>query len=164
MTDHEPMQDQHDDLLAAVNRLTARVGTLSDNLNVSEQQHRRTRMLTVVVVTMLFLGMGFVYNNGNRIEDGVEANAATQVQQCENANSVRESNILLWETIIGFSSGNGEDQSAEEKAALYALMEWIRVLYQQRDCQDLDRVYKAPPPPDFSQIIKDENKVSGNRP
>lgn len=161
---HSPGSGKHvligdPEMINAVNRLSERVETLTRELTVSKQQARRTRMLSIAVIIMIIGGMVIGWDYARRISDNVDANRATQVQQCENANSVRASSITLWQTIITFS---GADSDAQEKLALADLLNWITILYQPRDCADLDRVYKAPPPPDFSKYA-DKSKVSGNQ-
>lgn len=155
---HSPVSGRHvsigePEMINAVNNLSERVETLTRELTVSKQQARRTRILSIAVIVMILGGMIIGWDYARRISANVEANRDTQVQQCENANSVRQSNVLLWEQIIGLSIGD-ETGGPAEVAALLALQEWIGVLYRDRDCTDLDKVYKVPPPPDFEKLMK----------
>jgi hypothetical protein len=156
---HTPATGKHvslgdDEMINAVNNLSERVETLTRELTVSKQQARRTRVLSIAVIVMIVGGMVIGWDYARRISNNVDANRETQVQQCENANSVRQSNILLWEQVLGLSASSNEGEATPaEIAALVALQDWITVLYRDRDCNDLDRVYENPPPPDFSKIM-----------
>lgn len=144
-------------MINAVNTLSEKVETLTRELTVSKQQARRTRILSIAVIVMIVGGMFIGWDYARRISANVDANRATQIQQCENANSVRQSNILLWEQIIALSL-SGEGKTPSERAALVALQDWIAILYRDRDCANLDKVYENPPPPDFNKIMGAERE------
>lgn len=155
MNDEAPDSPVHADdeagLLGAVNQLSERVFDLTEKLTLNQMHARRTRRISIAVFLVFVLVVGGGFINSGRIQTAVDTNKDTQVQQCENANSVREANTILWSTVLGFSA-DGE-QTPEMTQATAALLDWINVLYQPRDCTDLDRVYEAPPPPDLSQFF-----------
>lgn len=156
------MSDQPDELgigkeptlgqvLVALNRLADKTDRLTDKLTVSTQQAFRTRVLTVIVAVLVTAMIVVGYLGFNRISDSVDANHQTQVQQCQNANSVRVANVTLWTTFISLLTVNAKP---EVKLLGVELLTWITKLYEQHDCNDLNRVYTPPPPPDFSKFIK----------
>lgn len=75
------------------------------------------------------------------------AQAAGQVQTCENANESRAAQLALWNFI--FDLPPDEEPTPQEKAALADIRAWLEQLFAPRDCSDLDREYEIPPPPDL---------------
>lgn len=138
------------DLLLAVNTLSTNVDNLTRSLTLNRLYTKRMRIVFGCIIAIIFAVLFVGYN-------AITDNHDTQVQQCENANSVREANVVLWSTVLGFTAS---DADVNTQAAVAALLDWINTLYQPRDCGDLDREYISPPPPDLSQFFPEP--VSGN--
>jgi hypothetical protein len=135
--------------------LVARIDRLSDKLTISEQQTEDTRVLAnrnarhtkwlwsaTAVLVLIVVGMSVVVGE---LRDLAEANKATQVKSCENANESREVQRTLWNGIASApDSPNEPPPSATEVRNIELLLEYINTAFQERDCNDLDRDYPAP--------------------
>lgn len=145
------MTQSNNDLLEATKELKQEVHDLSGRLSAKEILHKRTRMLTllaIAIASLCLIGLGI---SGYLIHENVQ-NAGVNLQNakinCENANSSREANRKIW-TLVVNASANDPNRTPQDIQNAQAFQHYINVLYQPRDCNDLDRRYPVPDPPEF---------------
>lgn len=138
------------DLMTAWTQLAGQVQGLRASLTVSQEQtdridrqarsgRLRTWLLAAVVLVLLVLSVQ-VYRTA-------EANNDNAVTNCQNANESRASTLLLWNFFIDASEANPSNQAPDQQVAVERIRSWIAQLYAPRDCSQLDKQYKVPPPP-----------------
>lgn len=140
-TGEVPVYDPIEALLAATERLTESVETLSTNVTVQAQQSRRLRRVAAAVIAVFVLVGGVGYYAVSESHD-------SQVVNCENANETRAANRVLWAYVLDLAAQGARPGSAENLTKIKA---WVNVLYEDRDCSDLSRQYKQPDPPQLRQ-------------
>jgi hypothetical protein len=126
-------------LLEATNRLARNVEVLTEQLTVQRDQARRVRVVAAAVVLLLAMVLLGGWYSLHETQD-------TQVQSCENANETRAANLSLWSTVLGTI----QESNPDARAWVDPLLEWVALLYQPHDCDDLNRDYEVPPPPKLS--------------
>lgn len=143
-TPHEPAQVSATNLLAATNRLNESVLALADKLDISDRTTTRTRRLAGAIgaLVLVFGLIGAI--QWHRISNAVQGNQDVAVQSCENANETRAASLSLWTTVLTYTKATASENTAKQ---IDTLLNWIAILYQPRDCSDLDREYRVPPPP-----------------
>jgi hypothetical protein len=154
MTETNPVQphdNDPEDMLQAVNRLSNKVSALTAKVDISAQQVRRTRLLTIagfVVVALAIIFGSVQYNRVSNIAESnsslTQANTENAKQGCLNANESRAASLALWTTVLSYVKQTADPYTSVQ---LDRLLAWIGLLYQPRDCDDLSRKYTIPPPP-----------------
>jgi hypothetical protein len=129
-------------LIASVDRLSDRMVTLVERLDVSARQAARTRLLSWALSLVVVIGVTLGGWQWVTLSNLTKDNASNATRACENANQDRSANMALWEFIL-----SANDAEPDEVAVRDALREWTRTLYAPHDCTDLDRVYEIPAPP-----------------
>lgn len=77
-------------------------------------------------------------------------NRSNAVTACQNANDQREANRTLWVFVLTVSAANRtEPQTEQQKLISEKFRVWVTQLFAPRDCSDLSKKYKIPPPPDI---------------
>jgi hypothetical protein len=118
---------------------------------VSDEADRRERSrldrysyMTIVAIIASFIVVGI----------GVQAYLYQQAEQddartaCLNANEARQANLSLWTYILDLSAANREEKpTPAEQQQIDEFKNWVGDLYAPRDCDDLSKRYKIPPPP-----------------
>lgn len=139
---------ENDDLLSATRALADRVEDLGSRLTLSQDQVRRSRLLTIasavlsVICVFAIIGMGFLWA---QVHDATVANRTNAVITCRNSNEARSASLTLWTFLINSSAA----ETHQEKVALAKLQDWIDILYGPRDCADLGKPFHIPPPPNL---------------
>lgn len=145
--------DEEAELLGATRVLGRRIGVLSDHLQVSQKQARRTRLLTwvtMILTVISLVGVAVTTVLYQRVQDSIDANQHTQVVSCQNANESRSANLALWNFVLDISSA--QQVPASRKQQLEEIRTWINQLFAPRDCNDLTRKYKIPAPPAITSL------------
>jgi hypothetical protein len=100
--------------------------------------------MTIVAIIASFIVVGI----------GVQAYLYQQAEQddartaCLNANEARQANLSLWTYILDLSAANREEKpTPAEQQQIDEFKNWVGDLYAPRDCDDLSKRYKIPPPP-----------------
>lgn len=123
-----------------------------------------TVVASVVAVASIAVGI-WVWQVAKDADDAAEraaeAVAAAQVAaqdtknaqmvNCQNSNSTREGQRILWDFIIDLS---GADAGPAEAAALAEIRTWIHDLFAPRDCSNLGKKIITPPPPSVKKIFE----------
>jgi type II secretory pathway pseudopilin PulG len=156
-------------------QLTDRIADLVEKVRVSEEQQERTETLAkeaktlatklddqrkilwgavaviAVLLVMVIIGAFEYQDQQTAIQGAVDANQDAQVTSCENANKTRASQIYLWETIIAQSAARrdpGEPPPTEDELQyLEDFQTFIRKIFAERDCENLDKEYPLPEAP-----------------
>lgn len=135
----------------SVKVLTKELHDFRGTFTAKEILNRRTRMLTIVACIIGFISMvglcaaGYLLYQNNQI---IKVNALNAKINCENANDSREANRKIW-TLVVEQSARNDNRTPKDIQNSLAFQDYINKLYQQRDCNDLDRRYKIPDPPEF---------------
>lgn len=112
---------------------------------------RSTRVLAVCGILLLvgFIWVRNVADDANNAAAAVKTNA---VKNCENTNEARKGTLRLWLGIIDAPRPAGSPARTEAQEQQVAdLRQFVRELYQQRDCNDPSRTYPLPELPDSLQ-------------
>lgn len=78
-----------------------------------------------------------------------QQNQRNSVVACQNANSQRVANRILWEFVLNVSARQKRNQNPQARLINAEFKAWIADLFAERDCTDLNRKYPIPPPPDI---------------
>lgn len=138
----EEARRSREDLARAAEALSTRVDELSQHLRVSQKQVYRLKIVTWVVVGLALLslgGGGASYYLYTQVRE-------TQKQNCINTNEARQGNLVLWKVIL---AANAAKQTPAQKRQAVLFNTWIDKLYAQHDCNDLNKKYTIPPPPNL---------------
>lgn len=140
-----------EDNLTATKDLTKEVHDLSGRFSAKEILHNRTRRLgyiaifiSLVAIVGLILSGYLIYQNSQNAQV-VALNARIN---CENANDSRAANKKIW-TLVVESSKSDPNRTPRDVENSEAFQRYINKLYEPRDCNDLDRRYPIPDPPEF---------------
>lgn len=118
---------------------------------IAEGNRRQRRWIRVQAVcgVLLLGGLIWLWNvaaAANDAASGVRTNAVTN---CQNSNQARQGTLRLWLGIIDAPRPKGSPARTEEQQQQIAdLRLFVEQLFQQRDCQNLDRQYPLPELPD----------------
>lgn len=136
-------------LAAEAATLNEELHRLTERLNLSQQQVRRMRWLTVLTAALAVLAIvgGVVsIQLWHNVHEAAHATQLAQVQNCRNNNEAREANLKLWGFILD-ASEQAPGRTAQQRAQIKRLRAWVALLYAPRDCKDLTKTYPIPDPP-----------------
>lgn len=151
MPTNQEMIDITKELIASNKDLKKEIEDLSGRLSAKEILNRRTRMLTfasIGLAALCFIGMcasGYLVLANFK---NIEINNQNAKINCENANSTREANRKIW-TLVVQAANNNPQRTPKDIKNTEAFQDYINKLYMPRDCNDLDRRYPVPDPPEF---------------
>lgn len=83
----------------------------------------------------------------NRSDDAVKKVSTSAVVSCQNANETREANLALWNFVIDLSVAGQKKTDEKTIKYLQDIRAWVGKVYQDHDCNDLDKKYPIPDPP-----------------
>ena len=147
------------ELTAATNTLAAEVHALTDRLRKSEKENakqaeilkdqRRWIKVQAVSIAAILAGGFWLWNVAADANNAADAVQTSSVKNCQNANQSRKGTLRLWLGIIDAPRPAGSPARTEEQLQQVAdLRQFVRELYQERDCEDLNRTYPLPELPD----------------
>lgn len=136
------MPQTNGELLKATLGLTQEVRDLSGRLSAKELLHKRTRMLTFVAI---FIGVFSIIGTSAAFTS-IYQNAKNAKTTCLNSNQIREAQSKIWGFV--YESNKSDPETTEhDRQAIERLEKYTNEVFAQRDCNDLSKKYKLPPPP-----------------
>lgn len=160
-------RNEDDDLTPVVGSLNERVAALTDAVAVRDDQIDKLATTTrwaiggavaaCIVGVVAVIGLLQANDAADKARTAAKDTQHAQVVNCQNANSTRGGQRLLWDFILDLS---GADAGPAEATALSEIRTWIHDLFAARDCSDLDKKVETPAPPSVQEIF-DQLKQAG---
>jgi hypothetical protein len=133
------MPDQ--EAIAAADKLGARLGELTESLQVAKVYGKRNRRLIWMLLVSLCLDVALTAGLAVGLFQVRAANTAarvarqTNINLCKSSNVARAQQIGLWTYVLDLS---GKPRTPQEQVTVRKFTHHLHVIFQPRNCQDIN--------------------------